>query len=242
MVLVFFIAMTILFLIVITLILSFLFCISKLEINIKNLKTSNLYKEKNNNKAIIKISLKIGKFHWLKIKINKEKIKKIYQKLNEEGKNKFNIEKFKTKLKKDVTQIFKDKELKKLLKNIKIELDEFKADVAISTDDYIFTSFLVAIISIIISNVLPHIINKKLKEDIEKAISYKINPIYQQRNVYNIHLTTSLSIKIFPIIQIAFKLVQINARISEKNKKLEEKVISKEKRKINMKKLNVRPV
>lgn len=241
MVLVFYIAMTILFLILITLILSFLFCISKLEINIKNLKTSNLYKEKNNNIAIINVSLKIGNFRWFKLKIKKEKIKSIYQKLNEEGKNKINIEKLKSILKKDIIQIFKDKELKNLLKNIKIELDEFKADITISTEDYIFTSFLVAIISIIISNILPHITDKKVYMK-ENAINYKVNPVYEQRNLYNIQLTTNVSIKIFPIVQIIFKLIKTNDKVLEKNKKSEKKVISKENMKINMKKLNIRYV
>ena len=49
--------------------LAFLISISELELDIKNLQMSNINKKRNNEKIQIKVSLKIGNFHWLSIKI-----------------------------------------------------------------------------------------------------------------------------------------------------------------------------
>ena len=63
--------------------LAFLISISELELDIKNLQMSNINKKRNNEKIQIKVSLKIGNFHWLGIKITKTKLATIYAKMNE---------------------------------------------------------------------------------------------------------------------------------------------------------------
>ena len=63
--------------------LAFLISISELELDIKNLQMSNINKKRNNEKIQIKVSLKIGNFHWLSIKITKAKLSAIYAKIKE---------------------------------------------------------------------------------------------------------------------------------------------------------------
>ncbi|MGN1327633.1 MAG: hypothetical protein ACI4VQ_06150 [Clostridia bacterium] len=204
---------------------------SKLEIKIQDLEMSNINKRKNNEKILIQISLKIGKIHWLKIKLNKEKLANVYAKMKRQE-YKINKDLLKDMLKKDVKSIIENKEFKEMISDIKIELEKINASVEIGTEDYIFTSFLVAIISIIISNIIPHVITPKAhsKKNIQEKVFYKILPIYKQQNIYKIKLTIVVSTKVMKIVQIIFDFIRINKKV---NNTAEE---------ISIKKLKVKPV
>ena len=146
-----------------------LIIISKIEVNIKKFHISknvnnninkNVNKKINNNgnnnwknrRTFLKTSLKIGNFQWLCINLDKSKLAKIQEKLKEqEEKNKQIKEKVNREIKNDLKLIIKNKKLRKELKDIKPQLKRFKANIQISTKDYIITSYLVAIISIVIS-------------------------------------------------------------------------------------------
>lgn len=248
MILVFYIALAITILLLLILVITFITCISKLEIKVQNLKMSNIHKNKNNEKILIQISLKIGKIHWLKIKINKEKLAKLYVKIKKsEEKNNITTQIIKNRLKGDINKILKDQELKNQILNTKIELEKLNTNIELGTEDYILTSFLVAIISIIISNILPHIISQKTKNNIEKIIHYKISPIYIKQNIYNIQLSITMSTKISGLIQILIEIVKlkIKDKKEKQNKiKLEKQITNKKysTKTINTKKLNVKPV
>ena len=149
----------------------------------KQEKNNNININGNNNwknrRTFLKISLKIGNFQWLCINLDKSKLAKIQEKLKEqEEKNKQIKEKVNREIKTDLKLIIKNKKLRKELKDIKPQLKRFKANIQISTKDYIITSYLVAIISIVISNIVPHLVNEKQKretKEIIKNINYKIN-------------------------------------------------------------------
>lgn len=228
MVLVFYIA---LFIVISLLIIIAMIYFSKLEIKIQDLEMSNINKRKNNEKILIQISLKIWNLHWLKIKLDKEKMANVYVKIKKQE-NKFNTDLLKEKLKKDAKAIIESKELKEMLSDIKIELEKINTNIEIGTEDYIFTSFLVAIISIIISNIIPHVISSKMlsKKNIQEKIFYKISPIYKQQNIYNVQLTIVVSAKIMQIVQIIFNFIKINKKVNNTTKE------------INIKKLNAKPV
>ena len=209
---------------------------TKIEVNIKKFHISknvnnninkNVNKKINNNgnnnwknrRTFLKTSLKIGNFQWLWINLDKSKLAKIQEKLKEqEEKNKQIKEKVNRKIKNDLKLIIKNKKLRKELKDIKPQLKRFKANIQISTKDYIITSYLVAIISIVISNIVPHLVNEKQKretKEIIKNINYKINPIYINQNYYDIRLSMIIDVSIFKILKFLIALVKISRKISK---------------------------
>lgn len=207
-----------------------LIIISKIEVNIKKFhisKINNINKNVNNNgnnnwknrSTFLKISLKIGKFQWLWINLDESKLAKIQEKLKEqEEKNKQIKEKVNREIKNDLKLIIKNKKLRKELKDIKPQLKLFKANIQISTKDYIITSYLVAIISIVISNIVPHLVNEKqnrASKEIIKNINYKINPIYINQNYYDIRLSMIIDVSIFKILKFLIALVKISKKISK---------------------------
>ena len=213
-----------------------LIIISKIEVNIKKFHISknvnnninkNVNKKINNNgnnnwknrRTFLKTSLKIGNFQWLCINLDKSKLAKIQEKLKEqEEKNKQIKEKVNREIKNDLKLIIKNKKLRKELKDIKPQLKRFKANIQISTKDYIITSYLVAIISIVISNIVPHLVNEKQKrktKEIIKNINYKINPIYINQNYYDIRLSMIIYVSIFKILKFLIALVKISRKISK---------------------------
>ena len=205
-----------------------LIIISKIEVNIKKFHISknvnnNINNNGNNNwknrRTFLKTSLKIGNFQWLCINLDKSKLAKIQEKLKEqEEKNKQIKEKVNREIKNDLKLIIKNKKLRKELKDIKPQLKRFKANIQISTKDYIITSYLVAIISIVISNIVPHLVNEKQKretKEIIKNINYKINPIYINQNYYDIRLSMIIDVSIFKILKFLIALVKISRKISK---------------------------
>lgn len=200
---------------------------SKLEIKIKDLEMSNINKRENNKNILIQISFKIWNLHWLKIKLDKEKLANAYVKIKKQE-DKVNIDVLKNMLKKDVKSIIEREELKEMLSGMRIELEKINATIEFGTEDYIFTSFLVAIISIIISNIIPHVVNTKTYS--REKIFYKILPIYKQQNIYNIHLTIIASVKVIKILQVALNFIKINKKVNDKTEKL------------NIRNLDVKPV
>ena len=148
-----------------------------------------------------------------------KKLAKIQEKLKEqEEKNKQIKEKVNREIKTDLKLIIKNKKLRKELKDIKPQLKRFKANIQISTKDYIITSYLVAIISIVISNIVPHLVNEKQKretKEIIKNINYKINPIYINQNYYDIRLSMIIDVSIFKILKFLIALVKISRKISK---------------------------
>ena len=178
--------------------LAFLISISKLELNIEDLDMSNINKKKNNQKLSVKISLKIGKLHWIHFKLNKHKLSTIYAKIkkNQYKKNITN-EDLKQKAIQDFKLMITNAKIKKEIIETKINIKKINIDILVGTRDYIITSYLVAFISIIISNILPHILDESV--EIREDIFYKVNPIYYPINMYNIKLSTIINVKVSDI-------------------------------------------
>lgn len=174
---------------------------SQIEISIKNLYMNSGNKKENNDNILITISLKLGKYKWLKFKMNKNKMANVYVKIKKMEYENSNI---KNKIERTVKETIKDKRAIGLISNLKINLQELKTEIFLGTENPIITSYLVAFTAIIISNILPHISNKT-----SETIKYKVLPIYKQRNMYSIKLNSTLSIKIANIIKILWKLRKI---------------------------------
>ncbi len=235
MILAFFIALIISIILAILLVLIFMICISKLEINIKNMYINSRNKRKNNERALIKLSLKIGKWNWLKIKLNKEKLANLYAKLKiQEYTNGIKFDNMKKNLETSAKVALKNRKLKKLVKSTNIEVEKFNANIAVGTEDYILTSYIVAIISIAISNILPHVIKEDevRKNNISKIIHYRIVPIYRDNNEYNVHLTIIASTKVLHLIRIFIEFIKMSKKENKRIKQFAE----------NKDEINVRPV
>lgn len=180
-------------------ILALLIYLSKIELNIKNLYMNSESKKQNNKNVIISISLKLGGFKWFEFKMNKNKISSLYAKMKiTEYKHNKDI---KNKMKRLLKACIQDKRIIKLAFNLGIEIKEFKSEIFLGTEDTIVTSYLVAVVAIIISNVIPHTIKNSLN-----AIQYKVLPIYKQKNMYILKLDSIIDIKIMKIIEIILKV------------------------------------
>ena len=183
-----------------------LILISKLELKINRLDISNIDKHKNNEKLSLQISLLIGKFKWFRITINKDKLARIYVKIKEKEAS-MDLNKVKKDIEQDFKIIFEDAELRKLIFSTKLSLEKFNANIALGSRDILFTSYLVAVVSIVISNILPHIISPK--KDVARIIHYRIVPIYKEEDIYNIHLSLTINTKILHLLNIIIKTYKI---------------------------------
>ena len=187
--------------------------LSKIELNIKDLKLQNFEKNENNKKLEIVILLKIFKFYWFKIKINKDKFSNIYIKQKEKMKKK-NI-----KINKEIFKIFnnikQNKYIKKEIKKIDFKLKTLNLKVFIGTKEAPDTAYLVGIISSVIANLLPFIIypNK------ENNYYYKVEPIYINKNIYKINLNCIFEAKLVHIIYVIFKLLREDKNERTSNRK-----------------------
>lgn len=182
--------------------------ISKIEVEIQNLDMSNIDKKQNNKKLKVSISLRIGKLHWIKICLNKKKILKLNNKIKSyEQNNKAEAEKMKKTAKKEVAIILKNTEIRRLIMNTKVELNEFKANISIGTEDYVITSYLIGIISAIIPNILAREKFGK-KQKISKTVIYSVQPIYQPKNIYSVKMNIKVATKISHLLYIALMLAK----------------------------------
>lgn len=190
--------------------------LSTIKIKLEDFYLSN----EDTGKQIIK-NYKIGiglyffnKIKYLGINLDKEKIEKMRNtKLYNKMANKV-ILKGKENLKNIMKEknIKIDKEIIKLIKEADIKVSDFKLNLKIGTEDVILTSFLIAIVSIIISIVL----SKSMDKYDEKKFKYLITPIYSNKNMIIIDLNCILYIKLVNIINILFELLGKRSDNSER--------------------------
>ena len=183
-----------------------LIVISKIELKVNKLDLSNIDKHKNNEKLSLQLSLILGKIRWFRVTINKEKLASIYVKIKEKE-AKMDLNKVKKDIEKDFKIIFENDELRKLIFSTKLSLEKFNANIALGSRDFLLTSYLVAITSIVISNILPHIVSPK--SNVARIIHYRIVPIYKEEDIYNIHLSLTINTKILHLLNIIIKTYKI---------------------------------
>lgn len=172
-------------------ILILLLFLSTIRINVNKLKLSNIDNNYGENIKDYSINISMSLFNkikWISVNLNDKKIKKIQ--------NKMNIKKidFK-KLKGD----FKPDDIK-LLKKIKVKIAYLELLARIGVNDVVATSFIIFAITMIISLLLPHVI----EEYKDKKYNYKILPLYLNRNAYEIKLDCIIEVKMVHIINIVY--------------------------------------
>jgi len=177
-----FIIISIVFLILIT---------STIRIKIENLQMGNHLK-KNKYKAFIQLYF-LDKIKIFSIKINDEKVKKLYSNKKFE---KINFNKVK-----EIIPI--NKETLSIIKELKLEIEKLNLKIILGVEDAVLTSYLVAILSSLLGIILPHFV----KDRYNKEIKYVVEPIYNTTQ-FNMHLDSIISIKIVHIIYVLYALVK----------------------------------
>ena len=175
--------------------------LSTIKINLKEISLSNINKtenkikiekeKENENKNAdkkIKISLYLmNKIKWMSFSFSINKIKKSIRKIK--GK------KIKSIIKNTNMDIFE---------NLDVKISELDLKIKIGTDNVILTSFVVYAISSIISFILP----KFIKKDNQDKQKYKVSPIYENKNLYDINVNCIIEVKIVHIIDIIYILLK----------------------------------
>ncbi len=174
--------------------------ISNLRVSINKLEVSN---EIENTPIIKKFEMSISVYILNKIKIFNKNINEYDLK---SVKNSKRIEQVKNKLLNGKSVKEKKKNVKMdidILKRLNINLKELNLELKLGTEDVLLTTFLITIISIIISMALA----KVIKKYDEKKYKYLIIPNYNNKNSLKIILNGIIEIKLVNIISILFKLL-----------------------------------
>jgi len=201
----FFIILTILFFISL---LFLIICLSNLEIQIQDLcLDSNNKKHHKLENYLFYIRLKLlDKIIWFKIKIDKNKMKKIenskffkfkiFNKINE-------YEHIRDIILKNRKEIFKKDNIE-YIKGIESKIKQLNLNMELCTSDSIFTSFSVAIFASILSLLLA----KNVEKFESNKYRYIITPKYEQKPSIKIKLNCIISIKIVHIMNVIYMLIK----------------------------------
>lgn len=190
----------------------FLVLVSRIEIRAQSIYFNNIEKMRNNTKMKIKVSLKIGKIPWLFIKLDKSKIEKIYLLIKKnEIKNNIDVEE----QQKKIISMLQNRNIRKQVVSIDLNITKLKLEIRIANKEYPVTAYITSFIAILISNILPYITKEQSNKAITKNIYYKVEPVYVNKNAYDILADVTLNIKIY---QIIFTLIRINKETNGKNK------------------------
>ena len=128
------------------------------------------------------------KLKWISVCFNSERLKKVYKKIKWQS---IDFKKMEQDLKLEDFNI---------VKKLQPELSYLYLESKIGVEDAIATSFFAAMISIMISTLLPHIVKKYEKN----KYHYKIVPLYINKNVYEIKFDCIIEIKMVHIINILY--------------------------------------
>ena len=174
---------------------------SKLKINIKNLEIENILLPKLTYDFDIQIGIYIlEKIPLLKFNINPERL------------NELNVIE---KLEKNYIseKVVWDFDVLKKLKMLSPKIEKLNFYLKIGTEDALYTSAIVFIISTLFSLGLPHLVQKK---DYEK-IKYEITPLYAGKNLFSTKLNSIIYVKMVHIINIIY--IYLRKRREEENER-----------------------
>lgn len=165
---------------------------STIKINVKQLELENILLPKVTYDYNIEIGFYLlGKIPFLKFKINKARLKKL---------------KIMEKMKKAqvVQKIEWNGDLLKELKTLSPKIEELNLVLNIGTEDALYTSAIVFIISTILSLGLPHFVESKNY----KKIKYEITPFFTGKNLFSLQVHSIIYVKMVHIINIIYIYLQ----------------------------------
>lgn len=160
--------------------------LSTIKINIKYINK--------NYKVIIKLYL-LNKIRYLKLELDKNKLKEIFIR----AKNKIK----KVNYKKIEKEIYQDRKvIKNVVKKLKIDLEYLDLDLRIGTEFILLTS----VIIVTISTIFPIIANKFIRKYEKRKYNYKFTPIYNKNDI-NLQLDCIISTKMVHIINVIISII-----------------------------------
>lgn len=139
----------------------------------------------------------LDKIKIFSLMLNEEKVQKLNQKIDIQNKIK-DID-FK-KVKRDLPS---KEDLRKIVKKLKIKLDEFHLILKIGTEDVIITSAIVTGIA----SVLGIVLAKLIKSYNDEKYRYEIIPAYKNKNMVNLSFDCIIKVKMIHIINIIYTLL-----------------------------------
>ena len=175
--------------------------LSTVKIKVQNLEATN-YKRSEHNYRLEIVLVLFKKIKWLKIQLDENKLKKISTKMHLE---RINI--------KQLERDLKLTDIKEIL-GIKPKISYLNLKLKVGVEDVLLTTYLVPIISTLLSVLLPYTVER---ENI-KNIKYKIEPVYN-KFFYSVELDITLDIKIISALNCAFRLYH-NKRMQEQKNKI----------------------
>lgn len=162
----------------------------RIKFEFVNFKFTSLSKQYLNKDYKIKIVLYVfDKIPLFSVKITNEKIQKIIS----SSKIRNVIEKQEIKIIENRKNI--DKEAFKMLKNIKLEIEEMNLGISIGTENASITAFIIPVIS----SALAIFLAKKVKKCNDKQV-FSIMPIYINQNLINVEFSGIIQVKMIHII------------------------------------------
>lgn len=176
--------------------------LSTLKLEIKNFELSNMKqtegKISKQYQFIISLYL-FNKIKWISIHLNDKRMRRMYTKMQ--------LEKI------DMKKIEKDFKIEdlKYIRQLQPQITYLNFNIKIGVEDVILTSFIICILSTIISITLPHMIKKYQKDKYQ----YKVVPLYINKNVYEIKIDCIIETKLVHIINIIY--IFIKKRREKKN-------------------------
>ena len=193
----------------------FLLCLSSLELEISNLRfdaDNNKYNKLEDYLFNIRIKI-LDKITWIKIKVDKNKIKKIeksnfFKSIILNKISRYNN--LRDIISKNKKEIFNKSNIN-LVKYINPKLKKFNLNMDICTSDNIFTSFSVAIIASLISIFLA----KNIEKIENNNYGYIITPKYEQKPNVKIKLDCIIDIKIVHIINIIYMIIKKRSVVND---------------------------
>lgn len=160
--------------------------LSTIKINIKYINK--------NYKVIIKLYL-LNKIRYLKLELDKNKLKEIFIKVKDK------IEK--VNYKKVEKEIYQDRKvIKNVVRKLKIDLEYLDLDLRIGTEFILLTS----VIIVTISTIFPLIANKFIRKYEKRKYNYKFTPIYNKNDI-NLQLDCIISTKMVHIISVIISII-----------------------------------
>lgn len=176
----------ILAILIITVVLLTILILTTIKVNLK-------YIDKN-YKVIIKLYL-LNKIRYLKIELDKNKLKEIFTK------TKAKIEK--SSRKKIEKELYQDRNvIKNVVKKLKIDLEYLDLDLKIGTEFILLTS----VIIVTISTIFPIVANKFIRKYEKRKYNYKFTPIYNKNDI-NLQLNCIISTKMVHIINVIISII-----------------------------------
>ncbi len=169
-----------------------IFMFSEVRLVIENFELSNLDK-KNVREYKVKVGLYLpGKIRLLSIEINNNKISKLSK--NNYIKNRIEDIKRKDNYVEEIKRRIGWESIKDLIQ--KIQINKFKMKMFIDTENVILTSYIVAIVSILV----PNLIRDNIGKFYRKKYEFEVSPLYQNQNYIYLKLSSIISIKVVHII------------------------------------------